>query len=184
VTGQIRETIGPGPGEDPITHYLTVLADKTGSLIATSGRFGALLSGAPEPLVDVMTRFGERIGVAFQLSDDLLDVASEGTESGKTPGTDLREGVATLPVLHLRRIADHDDPDDARLLDLLEGDLTDDAALAEALQRLRAHTAMDAARAELRRWADDARAALEPLPAGPVRSALESLCEVVVTRSA
>ncbi len=75
VTGQIRETVGPLDDEDAVEHYISVLADKTGSLIATCGHFGALLSGASDEIVDVMTRFGERIGVAFQLSDDLLDVA-------------------------------------------------------------------------------------------------------------
>jgi heptaprenyl diphosphate synthase len=180
VTGQIRETVGPGAGDDPVEHYLAVVADKTGSLIATSGRFGALLAGADEAVVDVMTRFGERIGVAFQLSDDLLDVASDSAESGKTPGTDLREGVATLPVLHVRRSATRGD---ARLLELLDLDLDDEARHAEALGLLRAHPAMAAARADVQRWADDARAVLDPLPSGPVRAALESLCDVVVRRT-
>ena len=103
VTGQIRETVGPRAGEDALEHYLNVVADKTASLIATSGRFGAMLSGAAESTVDVLARYGERIGVAFQLSDDLLDVASDSDESGKAPGTDLREGVPTLPVLHALR---------------------------------------------------------------------------------
>jgi heptaprenyl diphosphate synthase len=128
-----------------------------------------------------MTRFGERIGVAFQLSDDLLDVASDSTVSGKTPGTDLREGVPTLPVLHVRRA---NDPADARLLELLDADLEDDALHKEALGLLRENVAMNAARADLRRWADDARSVLSPLPAGPARAALESLCDVVVSRTA
>ena len=181
VTGQIRETVGPDPADDPVEHYLSVVADKTGSLIATSGRFGALLSGADETVVEVMTRFGERIGVAFQLSDDLLDVSSESAVSGKTPGTDLREGVPTLPVLHVRRT---NDPADARLLELLDADLEDDTLHEEALALLRDNRAMEAARADLRRWADDARAVLSPLPAGSARAALESLCDVVVSRTA
>jgi heptaprenyl diphosphate synthase len=131
--------------------------------------------------IDVLARFGERIGVAFQLSDDLLDVMSESASSGKMPGTDLREGVATLPVLHVRRAAE---PSDARLLELLDADLTDDTLHAEALQLLRAHPAMADARATVKAWADDARAVLEPLPPGPPREALESLCDVIVTRSA
>jgi heptaprenyl diphosphate synthase len=179
-TGQIRETVGPGAGDDALEHYLTVVADKTGSLIATCGRFGALLSGAPEMVVDELTRFGERIGVAFQLSDDLLDIASDAAEFGKTPGTDLREGVLTLPVLHALASTD---PADARLQELLRGDLTDDALHAEALTLLRANRAMELARADLQRWADDARAVLAPLPAIPARALLESLCDVVVSRS-
>jgi heptaprenyl diphosphate synthase len=180
-TGQIRETVGPGAGDDALEHYLTVVADKTGSLIATCGRFGALLSGAPEMVVDELTRFGERIGVAFQLSDDLLDVASDATEFGKTPGTDLREGVATLPVLHALASTD---PADARLQELLRGDLTDDARHAEALGLLRANRAMELARADLQRWADDARAVLAPLPDIPARALMELLCDVVVARTA
>jgi heptaprenyl diphosphate synthase len=181
VTGQIRETVGPPEGADPVDHYLSVLADKTASLIATSARFGALLAGADESTVDVLTRFGERFGTAFQLSDDLLDVRSETTESGKTPGTDLREGVATLPVLLMRRDAG---PADARLLTLLDGDLADDREHAEALRLLRAHPAMAAAQAEVARWADAARDVLAPLPDVPAKAALAALCEQVVGRTA
>jgi heptaprenyl diphosphate synthase len=181
VTGQIRETVGPAETDDPVEHYLAVVADKTGSLIATSGRFGAMLSGAPDALVDVMTRFGERIGTAFQLSDDILDITSESTASGKVPGTDLREGVPTLPVLHARRTSS-DDLADLRLLALLDSDLSDDARHSEALSLLRAHPAMEAARDDLLRVAADARSVLAPLPDGPVRAALESLCDSVVTR--
>jgi heptaprenyl diphosphate synthase len=184
VTGQIRETVGPDEGADPVDHYLSVVADKTASLIATSARFGAMLSGADEIVVDVMTRFGERFGVAFQLSDDLLDVASDSVASGKTPGTDLREGVATLPVLHVRRSAPSGAADDARLRELLGRDLSDDDLHAEALHLLRRHPAMDRARADVRRWAADARDVLAPLPAGPARDALEALCDQVVDRTA
>jgi len=180
VTGQIRETVGPTDGQDRLDHYLSVLADKTGALIATSGRFGAMLAGADEQTVDVLARFGERIGIAFQLADDLLDVESESADSGKTPGTDLREGVPTLPVLHALRSTD---PADARLRDLLSRPLTDDTEHAAALELLRQHPAMESARAEVRRWADDARAVLAPLPDVPARAALVRLCDAVVDRS-
>jgi heptaprenyl diphosphate synthase len=186
-TGQIRETVGPGPDDDPVEHYLSVVADKTGSLIATCGRFGALLSGADEAVTGVLARFGERIGVAFQLSDDLLDVASDAVESGKTPGTDLKEGVRTLPVLHALAYSGGAHVPDAtgdRLRDLLSGDLTDEARHAEALALLRAHPAMGQARADLQAWADDARAVLAPLPAVPAKALLESLCDIVVSRTA
>ena len=88
--GQINETVGPLDGQDPVKHHLSVLADKTGSLIATSGRFGALLAGADLDTVNTLTAFGERIGVAFQLADDIVDITSDSDQSGKTPGTDLR----------------------------------------------------------------------------------------------
>jgi heptaprenyl diphosphate synthase len=180
VAGQLRETVGPAQPRDPIDHYLSVLADKTGSLIATSARFGAWLSGSQDGTVDLVTAYGERIGVAFQLSDDLIDVTTDTARAGKAPGTDLREGVPTLPVLYALASTD---PADARLRELLAQPLVDDTLRAEALHRLREHRAIDQARSEVRRWADEARALLEPLPDVPARAALEALCDQVVTRT-
>lgn len=186
VEGQLRETLGPGEGADPLDHYLAVVRDKTASLIATSVRLGAMVAGVDADVEQVLTAFGEKIGIAFQLSDDVLDVASEAGQSGKTPGTDLREGVATLPVLlALRSVSSPAGPGDGeRLQELLLGDLTDDARLQEALRLLRAHPALEEARAEVRRWSDEARALLvDGLPASPARTALEGLCDMVVTRT-
>jgi heptaprenyl diphosphate synthase len=180
VQGQIKEAAGPAEGMDPLEHYLAVVAEKTASLIATSARFGAMMSGAPATTAPIMIRYGELIGAAFQLSDDLLDITSDISEFGKTPGTDLREGVATLPVLYARKSVD---PADARLLELLAADLSDDTRHAEALALLRPHPAVQAARAELDRWAADAREALAPLPDISAKRALESLCDFVVSRT-
>ncbi|MBW8485066.1 polyprenyl synthetase family protein [Actinomadura parmotrematis] len=182
VRGQIQETVGVPEGGDPLKHYLQVVADKTGSLIAVSGQFGALLAGAPAHVVDTVTSACEKIGIAFQLSDDILDIASEAEQSGKTPGTDLREGIRTLPM-HLVLQGDATGPDDARLRELLDADLTDDALHAEALALLRAHPAMDRARTDLRRWTDDARTELMTLPDIPAREAFLGLCDYVVTRT-
>jgi heptaprenyl diphosphate synthase len=182
VSGQILETVGPQPGRDPIDHYLDVLAGKTGSLIAVSGRFGAMMSGADERVVDILTQFGERIGIAFQLADDVLDIASDSHESGKTPGTDLREGIPTLPVLHLRS-SRFGSAADRHLVELLDGDLSDDARHAEALRLLRAHPALEEARRDTIRYADEARAMLGPLPECPAKKALEGLCDAVVHRA-
>ena len=178
--GQIRETVGPAPGQDPISHYLQVVNEKTGSLLATSGRLGAMLSGADDTVRDILARFGQSFGVAFQMSDDLLDVVGRADESGKTPGTDLREGIKTLPVLYA---LESTDPADARLQELLVGDFTEEDAVAEALGLLRVHPAMDRARGELDSWASDARTALEPLPSSAARAALMGLTEFVVTRT-
>jgi heptaprenyl diphosphate synthase len=177
VQGQIRETIGPRAGEDPIAHYISVLADKTGSLIAASGRFGALLAGAPSDVEERLSRACEAIGVAFQLRDDLLDLASTGAESGKTQGTDLREGVRTLPVLYA--LASGSSP---RLSELLSGPVADDD-VEEALMLLRAHPGMGQARAELDAWVDRARDDLSGLPDIPARAAFLALCDYVVERS-
>ncbi len=181
VEGQILETLTPGPGEDALSHYLRVVAGKTGSLIATSARYGARFAGAPLEVEKALTAYGEKVGAAFQLSDDILDVASESDESGKTPGTDLREGVPTLPVLMARRSAD---PADARLLSLLDEDLTDDALHAEALDLLRKHPAMHEARQYVLGLAREAQDLLQVLPVGPVRDALDAFAVLIATRTA
>jgi heptaprenyl diphosphate synthase len=184
VTGQILETAGPAEGRSPIDHYLDVLAGKTGSLVAVACRFGALMSGADDQVVDVLTQYGERLGVAFQLADDVLDIASESSDSGKTPGTDLREGIATLPVLRLReRVERLGLAEDIELCELLDSDLTDEARLADAVARLRAHPALEEARADTVRYAQEARAALTPLPECEARTALVHLCDAVVHRA-
>ncbi|GAA5614795.1 polyprenyl synthetase family protein [Streptomyces platensis] len=185
VTGQILETAGPRDGRDPIDHYLDVLAGKTGSLVAVACRFGAMMSGAEESTVSILTQYGERLGTAFQLADDVLDIASDSHESGKTPGTDLREGIPTLPVLRLRARAESatGTPEDRALCELLAGDLTDDARHAEALAGLRAHPALEEARRDTVRYAEEARAMLAPLPSCLAKSALEGLCDAVVHRA-
>ena len=179
VEGQILETVTPE--SDPLAHYLRVVQGKTGSLIATSARYGARFSGASPEVEAALTAYGERIGMAFQLSDDILDVASDSSTSGKTPGTDLREGVPTLPVLMAQRSTD---PADARLLELLADDLTDDVRHAEALALLRAHPAMDDARAYVLGIATEAQAFLEAVPEGPVREALDAFAVLIATRTA
>jgi heptaprenyl diphosphate synthase len=177
VEGQIAETAGPFEGQDPIAHHLQVLADKTGSLISTSARLGALMAGADRAVVETLAEYGEVIGLAFQLSDDLIDVLSDGGQSGKTPGTDLREGVATLPVLLVRAAGD------TALQALLEGDLSSDAALAEALRQLRAHPAMTAAHDRLLAYVDRARTIAADLPSGAPREALVALTDFVLART-
>ena len=179
-TGQIREAVGPDDGIDPVKHHLQVLSDKTGSLIATAGRFGAMMAGAEEPTIDTLSRFGEAIGVAFQLADDIVDITSDAEQSGKLPGTDLREGVPTLATLIAQ--ASDQSGDDA-LVAFLSGPIPNDADHAQALRLLRAHPALEDARDEARRWAGDARRILEPLPAGDAKLALEALCDYVVNRT-
>nr|WP_228552927.1 MULTISPECIES: polyprenyl synthetase family protein [Mumia] len=179
VHGQIHETVGPRTGDDPLQHYLGVVADKTGSLVATAARFGAMMSGADPGVVSTLTEFGERIGAAFQLADDVIDIASESHDSGKTPGTDLREGVPTLPTLLVQQAARSED---ARLLDLLSRPLSDDAEVDEALSLLRTNPALEQARSMVRREADIARSLLDQLAAGPARTALLGVCDRVVTR--
>ncbi len=179
--GQIRETVGPVEGADLVEHYLSVVAEKTGSLIATSGRLGALLSGADAAVVDVLTRYGQVIGSAFQLSDDIIDVASETGDSGKTPGTDLREGICTLPVLYALRSGGERGERLTALLSAGSAAAEDD--IVEALALLRDHPAMADARATLASYADRAKSIAADLPPTSARDALEALADFVVART-
>ena len=182
VHGQIAETVG-SRGSDPIEHHLSVITEKTASLIATSARFGGLFSGAAPADVEALAGYGETIGIAFQLSDDLLDIASESVQSGKTPGTDLREGVPTLPVLYALA-GDDTDASAVRLRELLaSGPITDDALHAEALGLLRESAAMKRARETVRTYAEEARSRLAPLPDGSARRAMELLCDFIADRN-
>jgi heptaprenyl diphosphate synthase len=182
VHGQIAETAGPR-GSDPIEHHLHVISEKTASLIATSARFGGMFGGARPEQIEALARYGETIGVAFQLSDDLLDIASESVQSGKTPGTDLREGVPTLPVLYALA-GDDTDASSVRLREILAGGpVTDDAEHAEALGLLRDSPALKQARDTVRAYAESARAQLAPLPDGSPRRAMEALCDFIADRT-
>jgi heptaprenyl diphosphate synthase len=181
VIGQIMETQGPNPGQDPLEHYLKVVADKTGSLIAASARYGGMISGAPADITDTVTVFGEKIGVAFQLADDVIDIASESNQSGKTPGTDLREGVPTLVTLNVMK---SNDPADADLKRLLSAPIEDEPTVQQVLVALRNHKALDESREQLHHIAKQARGALGPLPINDATGALMSLCDAVIDRSA
>jgi len=179
VIGQIKETQGKSEGLSQIDHYMKVVADKTGSLIATSARFGALLSGAPMDIVETLTKFGEKIGVAFQVADDLLDIASTETASGKTPGTDLKEGVPTLVTLFV--MADND-PADKVLIEKLSKPISDQD-LAGVIQELRDHKALKKVQDYLSNVANEANQLLVNLPNGPAKSALQNLTFALVNRS-
>ena len=184
--GQLNETFGPTHGADRVDFYLQVLADKTGSLVSTAASFGALLSGAGRLVADVVADFGEKVGVAFQIADDVLDLASSGEQSGKTPGTDLREGVDTLPVLLLRRRQEAGTIDEAgaRILRDLAGDLSSDEALAGVVEQLRTHDVLEETRELARRWASDAVDTLEALPKGEAKTALVAFANLMVDRLA
>jgi heptaprenyl diphosphate synthase len=164
---------------DSIEHYLKVVHEKTACLIAAAGRFGATFSGADEEQVDRLSRLGGIVGTAFQISDDIIDIDSDPDESGKVPGTDLREGVHTLPVLYALQ---ETGPDAARLRELLSGPVENDAVVAEALTLLRASAGMAKAKETVARYAARAREELAGLPDVPGRHALSTLVDYTINR--
>jgi heptaprenyl diphosphate synthase len=179
VIGQIKETQGKSEGLSQIDHYMKVVADKTGSLIATSARFGALLSGASIQTVEVLTKFGEKIGVAFQVADDLLDISSNETASGKTPGTDLKEGIPTLVTLYV--IAENN-PADKDLISKLNGPISE-SELPGVITQLRSHKALSDVKNYLANVANEANGLLSDLPEGAAKEALKNLTFALVNRS-
>ncbi|MFN3340173.1 MAG: polyprenyl synthetase family protein [Dietzia sp.] len=182
VTGQMRETVGPGDGEnaaDAAGHYLRVIWEKTGSLIAAAAQFGGEYSGASGEQIESLRRLGDAVGIAFQIADDIIDIASPSSDSGKTPGTDLREGVHTLPMIYA---LESGSADGDRLRELLAQPLTDDGEVDEALELLRASEGMRRARATLEQYVGDAMTELDALPAGPANEALRRLVRFTVDR--
>ena len=185
--GQLHETVGPQEGEDEIAHYIQVLADKTGALISTAARMGVMFSGAPSAYADPVTEYGEKIGVAFQLIDDVIDLSPQAERTGKRAGTDLRAGVATLPILLLRQRAPHD-PEAANLLARIDAGLAqidagaDDSVLDPEVIALREHAVTQETEDTARRWAADAVAALDSLPRSAVTRALARMAESIVER--
>jgi heptaprenyl diphosphate synthase len=182
VTGQMRETRGideGANGADPIEHYLKVVYEKTACLIGAAGQFGAMFSGADEDQIQRLSRLGSIVGTVFQISDDIIDIDSDPDESGKLPGTDLREGVHTLPVLYA---LNDSGPDADRLRELLVGPIDDDARVAEALALLRASAGMAKAKDSVARYAAQAREELAALPESPGRQALATLVDYTIHR--
>lgn len=180
VEGQLLELAGPAEGEDEVGHYFRVLSGKTAALLSMSLGIGALQAGVPEQYVAALTGFGEELGCAFQIADDLLDLRSSAGTSGKERGTDLLAGVTTLPVL-LALAGEH--PQDAELRELLAAGPVPEASATRALELFARSPALAESEAALHRRLDLARAALDALPEQPARRALLSLCDYVAVRS-
>lgn len=184
--GQLHETMGPTAQADPVEHYIQVLADKTASLLAASALLGAKYAGAPKDVQDTVAQYGEYVGVAFQLADDVIDLTSDGSVTGKTQGTDLREKVPTMPVLLLRELVASEAATDAdrALLALVDSDLSSDEALARTIERLRVHPVVDLTRQRALEYAHAAIDALRPIADGPVKDALVKFAQALVDRVA
>lgn len=181
VIGQINETQKTDSTITALDHYMKVIADKTGSLISTSARYGAMFSGASPEVTQALTQYGESMGLVFQLADDIIDIASSSSESGKTQGTDLREGVPTLVPLI---ILESNRAEDAELKVRLSAPITDDALVEQTLEELRNNPALDKAKKVVSDLAIQANGFLDVLPESPAKSALIELTNAVISRTA
>lgn len=183
--GQLNETVGPSENEDPFAHHLSVLSNKTGSLISTAGIIGATLGGASPEVIDTMAKYGEAVGIAFQLADDVIDLRSDPKESGKRRGTDLREGIPTMPTLLLKKAAELADADELTLktFEAIKADLSDDDALDRAVKLLAEHDVVEQTQELANEFADRALELVASLPEGKVRNALEIFTHQLVRRN-
>jgi heptaprenyl diphosphate synthase len=186
VTGQLRDVVGAGADQGnaaKIEHYLATIHGKTASLIGACGRLAGLAVQADQDIQDRLASIGVLTGMAFQIADDIIDIGSGSADSGKTPGTDLREGVLTLPTLYAL-----EEEGGGRLKELVgSGPLTDEALVAEALALLAASPAMDKARAVVQEYASRAEEEIAQLPhlgaqTDDVREAMRAVVRAAVDR--
>jgi heptaprenyl diphosphate synthase len=176
--GQIREVDASGSLEQTEGSYLDVIRRKTGVLIACSCRLGGMVSDAPEDHVEVLEAFGESLGMAFQLSDDIMDLTASQLELEKEPGQDLREGVYTLPVLHALHEGEHR----GELQRILAHGAPDGELLDRAIEIVQAGGSIAHAQAAVTGEVGRALQLARRLPEGPAQHALVQLARFLAAR--
>jgi geranylgeranyl pyrophosphate synthase len=176
--GQIREAEGLGRLDNDEAFYLDVIRRKTAALIATSCRLGGMISGTAPDVIEGLERYGWALGMAFQLSDDIMDVVADRSTLGKEPGVDLKEGVYTLPVIY----ALQDSARRGELRGLLKQGPPDEERLRGALSIIRDDGALDRAREAVTEEARRALVEADTLPPSPARDALIHLVRFLAAR--
>jgi len=177
ITGQIDESMSDGVLTLTQEQYLRRIGGKTAALFALSARGGAMLSDAPERVVFAAEQYGYKLGLAFQIVDDILDVVGDARDLGKPVGSDMRQGVATLPALLVR-----DQVPTSLFQAAYSGGGKQEESIRLLLETIRSRGGVEGSYAEADRLKADAYACLEVLPHGPVRDALLDLGEFVVQR--
>jgi octaprenyl-diphosphate synthase len=162
--------------------YLQVVRGKTAALFSAATQVGAVIAGQSVAVEKALFAYGDALGIAFQMVDDLLDYSGVAASIGKNTGDDLREGKLTLPVIHAVARATPDER--AFWVRVLEHGKVSDDDLATAQAIMARHGALDATRAAALDWAARAKAALAPLPAHDIRDMLSDLADYVVARIA
>jgi heptaprenyl diphosphate synthase len=176
--GQIREVDSSAKVEQEVSNYLEIIRRKTASLIGTSCRLGGMLSDATPEHTDILEQFGDALGMAYQLSDDIMDITATQLELGKEPGVDLKEGVYTLPVLHALAHDEHRE----ELARVLSHGAPDGAMLDRALQIIREGGSIGHARGAVTQEVARATTLAGRLPEGPAQHALIQLARFLAAR--
>jgi octaprenyl-diphosphate synthase len=162
--------------------YLKVVRGKTAALFAAATEVGGVIAARPAAEVEALRVYGDALGIAFQMVDDLLDVAGDAAVTGKNVGDDFRDRKLTLPFI--KAVAKADADERAFWVRTIEKGDQSEADLATALDLLARHGAIEETRAEAVAWAARAKAALVPLPEHPVKGMLVDLSDYVVARIA
>jgi len=160
--------------------YLQVVRGKTAALFSAATEVGGVIAGAPEDQVQALFDYGDALGIAFQIADDLLDYGGETGATGKNVGDDFRERKLTLPVI--KAVAAADDEERAFWSRVIEAGDQREGDLEHALDLISRHGAMAAARDDALEWSARARDALSKLPAHPIRDLFDGLATYVVSR--
>ena len=176
-SGELEQDISAFQYSGDVQRYLDRIGGKTASLFATAAEGGGIVSGAPEPHVEALSRYGESLGMAFQIVDDILDFTGDPEVMGKPTGSDLREGTLTLPALFYMQQQPDDNPV-KRAFD----DIDRDANITLAIEQIRGSGALDEAAQAAQRFGERAREALAELPASEQSERLDGLIDYVLER--
>ena len=177
-SGELHERVSAHDPGQTLDDYHQRIYNKTASLFSTSGETGAILSGAPDEQVAALKEYSRELGMAFQIVDDILDFQGDEDEIGKPVGSDLANGIMTLPAF----IAKKGSPDGNPIDTYLRDESGNDSLLAEAVEMVQQPRIIDAAYDEAARRCDIAREALRTLPKTPSRDSLEQLLDYMLTR--
>ncbi|MCT2540596.1 polyprenyl synthetase family protein [Sedimentimonas flavescens] len=160
--------------------YLKVIRGKTAALFSAATEVGGVIAGAHENAVRALFDYGDALGIAFQMVDDLLDYGSASDVIGKNVGDDFRERKLTLPVI--KAVAKADAEERAFWSRVIEKGDQREGDLEHALELMRKHGTLEATRLEALAWANKAKASLHALPAHDLRDMLSDLADYVVAR--
>lgn len=160
--------------------YLQVIRGKTAALFSAATQVGGVIAGAPDDQTDALFDYGDALGIAFQIADDLLDFQGDALATGKNIGDDFRERKLTLPII--KAVALSDDEERVFWRRTIEKGDQRDGDLEHAIALMQVHGTLDAARDDALAWSAKAGATLDALPDHPVRGILADLARYVVAR--
>jgi geranylgeranyl pyrophosphate synthase len=179
VGGELNQLFNDGHGNVPSQQeYHYRIYAKTASLFAAATETGGVLCQAPEPEIQALRDYGYYLGMAFQVVDDILDFKGDEKHLGKPVANDLRQGIATLPVM----LFNEQEPNHPTILKAVRREPVSDEAIVAVVEQIRASGCVEAGMEEARRFIDQAQEALERLPNNPYRQAMQAIADYTVTR--